>query len=344
MGFSIGGFASQTIKTLGGSIQGAVGMIGGATSKTITGSLTAMNKSGASWFNPAITAGIKAATNIAGNYISDSLNKFAQKGVNSAYSTQINKTPGLSNQYARYVFEKFAVEGGMITNPIEYSGYTPDITGPVPPAYIIKVFNTKNRIVKGVMQEGFGMSTSSNWDPLIPFGIDKLVNYVSQLAGKSLMSKWMTRRMWTGTKPLSLNVVLRFNAVNDEWVEVTRACMRLQQMALPSLPFKDGSAFNVLPLVHPPGPSPFKGTGGFDDANLATGVLDNVYTGMGDQITIEIGKFLRFPSVIIKSVDVKFEPKFTKMNLPISAIVRLTFETYEMIMLEDLEKVYVTKG
>ena len=53
---------------------------------------------------------------------------------------------------------------------------------------------------------------------------------------------------------------------------------------------------------------------------------------------------MRFPSVIIKSVDIKFEPKFTKMNLPISAIVRLTFETYEMITLEDMEKIHVTKG
>ena len=345
MGFSIGGFAAQGIRTLGGAVQGIVGIAGGKVSKTLTGGLTKMNKSGASWFNSAIVAGVGAATNLAGNYISDSLNKFAQSAVNSPYTSQINNVPGLSNQYARYVFEKIEESGDILNNPIEYSGYTPDVTGAAPPAYLLKIFNTRNWIVKGVMQEGFGITTSSSWDPLVPFGIDKMVNYVSQiLSGQSLMSKWMTRRIWTGTKPLTLTIVLRFNAVNNAYQEVVLPCMRLQQMTLPSLPFKEGSAWNQLPLLHPPGPSPFKGADAFGVRNAISGVVDFVFRGKGDQITIEVGKFLRFPSVIVKAVDVKYDPKFTKNNLPISAVARMTFETYEMLTLEDLEKVHVAKG
>jgi hypothetical protein len=342
------GFGNLISNTFGKVITQASRTMGGTISSQIT---RGVPKAAASILNPAIISAVGKASELAGNYLTGAINKFSQKNVNQAYSTQIKNVPGLANQVARYVFEAGTTPTTVTTHPLEYSGYGPDVTGQVPNEYIIKVRNTKNWIIKGVMQEAFKISVGSKWDSLVPTNFGTLVNAVTQITtGRTLLTKWMTRRMWVGTTPLNFQVTLKFNAVKDEWSEVVRPCMRLQQMAMPSLPGKTGSIYDLIPLIQPPGPSPFNlgefinptqgGSTSLPDPTL----VNNVFTGAGDRIIIEIGKFIRFDNVILTKVDVAYSPRLTKMGFPINSIATISFETYEMMTLEDLETAHVRKG
>ena len=335
MGFNLGGFGgvlNQATRIMG-TVKGTKGISSSITN--IPSAIATVSQIGA--------IGMEAAS---------ILNQFSQKNVNQSYSTQIKSITGLTNQVNRYVFERVEVSGSTMTYPIEYSGYGPDVTGQAPSEYMIRVRNTKNWIIKGLMQESFKINTGSDWSSLVPTNFGVLVNSITQALGnRTLLTKWMTRRMWVGSKPLNFSITLKFNAVRDEWSEVVRPCLRLQQMALPSLPGKTGSAImDSLPLIQPPGPSPFDLgnvltlTPGEQPYQESPSLVNNVFTGRGDQIIIEIGKFLRFNNVILTNVDVTYASRMSKMGFPISSVAVVRFETYEMMTLEDLEAAHVRRG
>ena len=281
--------------------------------------------------------------------LTGSLNKYINQTSNLPFSSQLRSTPGLSNQVGRYVFGNMGVkEFSSIVQP-EYSGYDNDIQGSVPPEYIVVVRSTKwGWVVRGVMKEGFVMGANSKWSPLVPQSLSNLINIGTQVVtGKALASKWATRRIWTGTSPLSLIVNIEFNAVNNEFVEVVRPCLRLEQMALPSVPQTTPggiAAGNYIPLMSPPGPSPFAEIQGiqavFGSAGSSVG-LGGLFTGGGDRIQIKIGKFLDFDNVIISQVGITYANKMTQGGYPIQSLANINFETYEMMTVEELAKTHM---
>jgi hypothetical protein len=183
--------------------------------------------------------------------------------------------------------------------------------------------------VWAVLQDEVKLSTGSNWEgfddlqaPGLGSELKNAAESAAQIFGKSLKTTWSTRRMWKGTEPVSLTLSLKFEAMDDAFNEVVAPCMKLQSMSLPS-------DTGMAGFLAPPGPSPFK--------------LGKSGINKGEEITIYIGMYLIFKSVIIKDVQITMGNKIDKSGNPISAQAFVTFQTYEILTKQALETVYGNK-
>jgi hypothetical protein len=219
----------------------------------------------------------------------------------------------------------------------------------VPEAYKVKITSYRNNAkVIGLMQDDIQLKVASSWVPAVPTNASALGNILVQAitgGSKSLISKTVSRRVWSGTSPIVMSLNLRFEAVNDADREVVEPCRVLQSLALPSefsgfSENESGEREESL-LLGPPGPSPFlleKYQGDNKTIQDATSWWGE-YQG-GDLIIVELGGFLTFYNVIVSEVSVQVPPKFTRDNRPIGATVHMTFETYEMPTVESLKSAY----
>lgn len=211
-------------------------------------------------------------------------------------------------------------------------GYAGDVGWSAPENQLVRIISSLdlqnpdgiNEIV-AILDKPFSMSCGSDWKPLVGVNtqLDELVQAVSQnkLSGVSVYS---TRRIWTGSDPLSLNLNLRFYAVNNTYNEVISPCIRLQRMALPSY------GTGHLSLLTPPGPSPYnwKADGSFSTINTT-----------GDYIQIYIGGYLLFDPVIVKRVTCEFDNKYDTNGYPMGANVQVEFQTFQVMTKSDISNV-----
>lgn len=211
-------------------------------------------------------------------------------------------------------------------------------------------------MVVGAMQEKTGFRITSDWEPFVPIGgLTQLANATTQfVSGRALVSRFSSRRSWKGTTPVTINLELKFESVEHTHRNVVAPVLALMQMALP------GAGV----LLKPPGPDPFRlpekvksaiRTAGEVSADLlstvgikSTGLKNMQFRDErsgGDWITVEIGKYLKFESVIVKSVNPVFDTKMsTDGGYPISANVGVEIETYEILTKESLYSSFKTKG
>ena len=207
-------------------------------------------------------------------------------------------------------------------------GYGGDVGWSAPENQLVRIISSQdlqnpdgvNEII-ALLDRPFSMSSSSDWKALVGTStqLDEILQAVSknQISGVSVYS---ARRIWTGSDPLSLNLNLKFYAVNNSYNEVLSPCIRLQRMALPS--YTPGN----LSLLTPPGPSPY---------NWTAATASNT---TGDYIQIYIAGFLLFDPVIIKRVTVEFENKYDINGYPMGANVQVEFQTYQVMSKADISK------
>jgi len=257
--------------------------------------------------------------------------------------------------------------GGKKTHAFTEYGYLPDGDS-VPADYLARITSIRNKAsVVGLLQEDISMRVESRWDPFIPTAIlakgNMLAQLISEVGGggggpKSLITKAASRRLWVGTTPMTLSLKLKFEAINDSFKDVVEPCRILQSLALPSESGEDatatgvttayesggiGAALELLPLLTPPGPSPFSLEGvltsrkPIDELNI-TSIIEG--SKGGDRIMLQLGKFLRFDDVIVKEVSTAYHIKMDMFGDPISADISLIFETYEIPTVQSLEKAY----
>jgi hypothetical protein len=230
------------------------------------------------------------------------------------------------------------------------------------------------------LQEAISLNVESLWEPIVPTSILKTIHIATQLGttaagveNRGAITSATTRRMWFGTSPISVTLKLKFEAIHDAFTEVIEPGRLLQTMAVPSDPSTGSEGFSYqaatsgfrnaetnsldiiggiasstkefakIPALIPPGPSPFVwknllgGGQNYFDKNQSD--IDESRRG-GDFILIEIGTFLTFWNVIVKSSGVSYDIKMGANGLPISATAEVTFETYEMPTAESLLKSY----
>jgi hypothetical protein len=223
-------------------------------------------------------------------------------------------------------------------------------------AYVIKVRSKALKYtVIAFMQDKIGVRVGSNWEPFLPLGtVGKVAQDAFQaLFKKALVTRFTSRRIWRGTSPIEMNLTFNFQAIDDPYNEVVLPAQVLMQMCLPG----EGERFaNTIPLLTPPGPSPYKIGGGneevidYNRVNANKSSKDNIqsglkYLGKGDEIDIKIGNFMHYKSVIIKDVQPVFDTRMHKSGYPIGAEVNIVFETYEIMTKEALEKeVFIKRG
>lgn len=173
------------------------------------------------------------------------------------------------------------------------------------------------------IQDPFEIKVESEWRPFISAEnylgkYTDLAENFAQAAGKTLYNKYFSRRIWAGTSPIDIVLPLKFYAVNSTIFDVLQPVVYMFRAALPtrkSIIDKNTDLVDVnLDILTPPGPSPFSE---FNSRRMG-------------KIDIYFGTFARFQNVIISSVSTTFDHKKDQNGFPISAEVKVNFQTYEM--------------
>lgn len=270
-----------------------------------------------------------------------------------------------------FVGNRRSMSAKTFTNlPAEVGYVTPD-GEPLAPEYLIRITSIRNRCtVVAPMQEELQMKVGSRWENFIPSSLLGYGNIAAQIISRgklSLITRATSRRIWQGSSPIIISLNLKFEAIEDPFIEVAEPCRILQSMSIPSdpsgglgLPVDDlfnsvvglvtgesgisdvTNALSKVPLLSPPGPTPFTVEGILDFGGTRKLKEDEVREGLrgGDIIIIEIGRFLTFYNVIVNDVTVIIPPKMDINGNPVSASANLVFETYEMMTIESLKQVY----
>jgi hypothetical protein len=98
-----------------------------------------------------------------------------------------------------------------------------------------------------------------------------------------------------------------------------------------------------LPLLSPPGPSPFSWEGILSSRKPVNELnISSIVEGTkgGDRIILQLGKFLNFDDVIIREVSTAYHIKMDTFGDPISADINVVLETYEIPTVQTLSRAY----
>jgi len=186
--------------------------------------------------------------------------------------------------------------------------------------------------VNGYLQDKITINALSTWKGAtqdIPgwSEIERTLTGVGNVVGQALLNRttistWMTRRIWAGSTPISINMKLKFEAFDDPEREVVLPCAVLQGLLFPR------GGINGTGLITP-GPNPF-------DVNPK----GEPKSERNETISLNIGNgFLKLDTVIVKDVRVTFENRMGDSG-PIGAEVELAIESYQMPTREELLAMY----
>jgi hypothetical protein len=182
-------------------------------------------------------------------------------------------------------------------------------------------------VIRALLQEKIDMSTQSDWAPLTAASVvTSFASEIAALGGRTLVNRWISRRIWRGTSPIEFTLNLRFEAENDAMREVLMPCKELQRMALPFTGDKILGEF----FLSPPGPSPIQWGAKADDVALGT-------SGRGEIIDVKIGNLLYIRRCVVKRINVSYFPRFEVGGNPLGAVVSVNFETFEISTKETLD-------
>ena len=254
-----------------------------------------------------------------------------------------------------------AIKSNNTAGGIQRSGLTYADGDELPSSYKIIIYSSGLKAaVIAPIQDKTTFRVTGEWEPFIPNVVQGVWNQASQLLFKqALVSRYTSRRIWKGTSPIEITLNLPFNSVNDTFNNVIEPVLRLVQMAAPS---EEGALAKFLPLLTPPGPSPFNTEelalvnnaaqagnsaaqairGMLPQATGAVNAVSNSAQGAkkwldnGDNISIRIGDYLIFNKVVVKDVQPTFDTAHDTNGWPIRATVMITFQTYEMPTKETL--------
>ena len=237
------------------------------------------------------------------------------------------------------------------------------------PSYKVHIRSNGENIspVMGYLQgDSLNLSLKSQWESAFSMlnSFARVANAPAQYAaGTTLKPRALTRRIWTGNNPLTLTLPLKFQAVSDTFKNVIEPCIALQLMISPRI--------GELGFLVPPGPKPMYGItealgkkiesvtgvavekvigGGKKFIEEETTATKNIlkvansiktkFVEKGDNIRIDIGKFLRFEHVVITDLDIKYGTKFDTDGNPVSAEANITFETFEVLTQDSIRAMY----
>lgn len=188
--------------------------------------------------------------------------------------------------------------------------------------------------------ENFGFSLASSYDrpfakPLSEIAGNKLgMSEEAKIAedvarastGITSIMKYLSGAVWSSGSALTLSIPFVVVAHDNALMEVTDVIKKLTQLAAPSESF----AGTLL------APGPHVGN--------ATALLAGDFSGAmqlgGDEITLRIGRFMKFTPCIINSVHTTFDTQFDQMGSPISATINVEFEAFWTTTKEDLDKFF----
>ncbi|MDD5220123.1 MAG: hypothetical protein PHV11_06135 [Candidatus Bipolaricaulis sp.] len=239
------------------------------------------------------------------------------------------------------------ISGIQAKSDIEFVGV---LESEAAPEYMLRVVDhrpsgyigngVKTVIISALIQDKLSMQTEAHWSSLTAASVATKLAEELSTAGvyRSLVGKYTSRRLWTGTDPISFSIPMQFKAVNNAEREVVAPCRELQRLSLPFSGHDSDSSnakkYLLESLLSPPGPTPYAGLRGYVLENLGQSIP------IEEQIDIFFGRFLTFKNVIVKNISIEIPNKFLSGGMPIGALATIQFQTYEIITKETLDNIY----
>jgi hypothetical protein len=190
------------------------------------------------------------------------------------------------------------------------------------------------------------MATQANWDSRLPSSVaDIAQNVVQGATGQILggvtnsifegtrqftnfnrIAQSFSHQVWLSSAPIELSLTLLFDAFDNSTEDVGEPIARLMSLVQPyrgagGVGHEDGSEHALLSA---PGPS--------------------LYQPDRGRVSIRIGKFLYFHSVVLRGVQPTWDSKFDTAGVPIAAACDVTFATINMPSREDVMKFFTING
>jgi hypothetical protein len=215
-------------------------------------------------------------------------------------------------------------------------------------------------VISAYLPENFQFAFSSAYDQ--PFSQGFIQNSplqgLAKMMGGSLTTQAMTAQVWQGTPSPEFSLSLVFMAENDPIEEVVRPISRLSKMALP------GVINGLGGMLTPPGPrisltdvakaaSNAAGSpGSANNQDLASNTdfvqtakqklagLSKTLKTPTNNISLRVGRFLYFPSVVISSVSQTYDTMFDTRGKPLKATVDVTFTTFFVPTKDDVDEIF----
>lgn len=217
------------------------------------------------------------------------------------------------------------------------------------------------------LPENFQLNFSSSFDQPFAQGLVNMpgLSQATKFFGASLTSQSMSVQVWQGTSCPEFNLTFQLIAESDPVSEILDPIKRLSKLALPGV--------GPAKLLSPPGPRIDPAVAGAAaGAIAAAGVaglagavagaatldfssvvgstksaasqvsssLDSLLTNPKNNVTLYIGRFLRFPSVVIQSVSQTYDTVFNAQGLPLKASVDVTFSTWYVPVKSDVNLIF----
>lgn len=196
------------------------------------------------------------------------------------------------------------------------------------------------------LPEQFSMATQSNWDSRLPSSVvDIAQNSVGSLTGQVLggvpnaiseglrqftnfnrIAQSFSHQTWISSAPIQMSLTMLFDAFDNATEDVGEPIARLASLV-----------------------QPYRGAGGqgHDDGSehaLLSAPGPSLYQPDLGRVSIRIGKFLYFHSVVLNGVQPTWDSKFDDLGVPIAAACDVTFSTINMPSREDVMKFFTING
>lgn len=184
------------------------------------------------------------------------------------------------------------------------------------------------------MPENFNFSLGSSFASPFAQGFVRngIATATTLLGLTNLVTQSMTMQVWQGTTDVQFQMTFELFATTDADKEVVKPIYDLLSLTLP------GRTSSFGGFLVPPGPSIDTKN---SDVNVSfkSGVQANVV--FKNEISLQIGNFVRFDSVVIESVNHVFDSHFDSRGLPLAANIDISFKTFVVPTVEDLSKILI---
>ena len=206
----------------------------------------------------------------------------------------------------------------------------------VNPNYLVRIKQAGGPGVAAYMPETFQFAVSSNFEMPYAQGIQGGINDAAKIIfGQALVSQAMTFQMWAGTNPIETSIELEFVVEKDPVAELLRPIRNLMQMCLPS---RGAGGF----LLEVPGP---KYLDSVDWEELLTQRREGANgTAANKQITMQLGRFMVFDSIVIESVNTTVHTQMHLTGIPLHATCAVQFKTVFVPLTNDLPGMFFERG
>lgn len=203
--------------------------------------------------------------------------------------------------------------------------------------------------IVGNTPETFSIALENEWESLVSslFGQSSgIAGGALKFAGFAYLPQIFTTQIWKGTSPLEFSIPFQFNAHTDALKEVVQPIRDLIRI---SSPYRTDNTENTTNAINSIGSFLFSGTpGSVDSSSLvnninaklfnpgtAGGVLhapgptfQETFEGKGQSaIELIVGQAMYFPSVVIRSLTIEWDARYTPEGYPIAALATVGVRT-----------------